>query len=47
MSLVGPLLLINGLGAVIVLYWGPDGSNVQVGNLIELLVQRRLCRIFC
>ena len=43
-------LLINGLSAVIVLYWALDGSCdciiVQVGFWIELLVQRRLCLIF-
>ena len=50
---MGPMwsiLLINALGAVIVLYWAPNGSCdlivVQVGFWIELLVQRRLCTIF-
>ena len=41
--------LINGPGAVIMLYWAPDGTCdcivVQVGFWIELLVQMRLCPI--
>ena len=46
----GHFLFINGPGAVIVLYWAPDGSCdyiiVHVGFWIELPVQRRLCLIF-
>ena len=43
-------LLINGLDALIVLYWAPDGPCdciiVQVGFWIKLPVQKRLCPIF-
>ena len=46
----GQFLLMNGPGAVIVLYWVSDGLCyciiVQVGFWIELLVQRKLCPIF-
>ena len=46
----GHFLLINGPGAVIVLYWTPDGSCdcivVEVRFWIELSIQRRLCPIF-
>ena len=46
----GQFLLVNGSGAVIVLYWALDGSCdcivVQVGFWIELPIQRRLCPIF-
>ena len=46
----GQLLLRNGPGAVIVLYWAPNGSCdyiiVQVGFWIELPIQRSLYPIF-
>ena len=46
----GQFLLINRPGAVIVLYWAPDGSCdcivVYVGFWIKLLIQRRFCLIF-
>ena len=46
----GQFLLINELGAVLVLYWASDGPCyciiVQVEFWIELTVQRRLCPIF-
>ena len=44
------LLLINGPGVVIVLYWAPKGSCdiivIQVVYWVELLEQRRLFPIF-
>ena len=46
----GQFLLINGPGAIIVLYWASDGSCdciiVQVGFWIELPLQRRLYLVF-